>query len=183
VKALGEVVLNTGGTRDAFWLLASRDHQWLHMYGTRTKTGTRKSNWSIPFPPDWLPVVLGLVSRDPAKATRVVPHPDGLELTEQAVSESGTRLRRLTVLRWQAGSPQILSCRLENSEGEVICLASVIKSKRDRETGLTFPQQLRLSSPSLKWAITLNFGNFTVNRPLGDRMKRLFRPPDQPSPD
>ena len=119
----------------------------------------------VPFHPDWLMEVFGVIPLDPAKFTlRAGPtHEPTLELISHAMSAAGEPQRK--VIRIDGCHGIIREHALYDGHGVMIARAALADHRIDAETGLVVPHVIRFDWVTMRQQMTLEFGSVELNPP------------------
>jgi hypothetical protein len=128
---------------------------------------------------------LGMATITPSPSFRVNMPRNGntIELVEDTRSPQGQRMQKVTVFnsRTVAGTePQVISRRLIDHQGKVICEAVVKEMQQDPHTKLVVPHRMDLIYPADrtmdKITLSLVLDTIAVNVPIDPSMAWFTRP-------
>ena len=117
----------------------------------------------IPFRPDWLMELLGVVPLS-GQNVQMIPRQPGdrmVRLVSQEYSPAGKIVQRTIVV--DACNGNIVSYSLADKDGRVLMSAEFDNYQRDRHTGLKMPHRIDLKWPQTKMTMTLRIGTIEVN--------------------
>ncbi|WP_145370454.1 hypothetical protein [Maioricimonas rarisocia] len=117
----------------------------------------------IPFQPDWLIEVLGVIPLDPTEYQMEPATPDGriVELVANRLSPTGQNVRR--VVRVDRCHGIVLEHRLESADRQLIARATLAKHQRDPETGHVMPSLYHVRWPQAQAQLRISVGKVDVN--------------------
>ncbi|MGD9858235.1 MAG: hypothetical protein AB7U20_25115, partial [Planctomycetaceae bacterium] len=120
---------------------------------------------SLPFHPDWLMEVLGVIPIDPESVTLRRPDQQAqiIELVSEHIAPNGAPLQK--VIRIDSCHGIIREHALYDSRGVLIASARLGDHKIDEATGLVMPRVIRLDWPQMQQQITMRFNDMRVNPP------------------
>lgn len=131
---------------------------------SHTDLGAAQQRTALPFRPDWLMEVLGVMPIDPAEVEMTQNPGDAGEFllrSEQQIAGGSPVVRIMTV---DAKQGVIVNHALWNgATGELIAQAKLGDHRRDEQTGVLLPHEIQLSYPSADASMTLSIKNIEVN--------------------
>jgi hypothetical protein len=178
----GEVV-DLGSNDREFWFWISENKPPYLFYCSHADLP--KARLPLPIHPDWIMEALGMATITPSQNFRVnIPRGGNtIELIEDTRSPQGQRMQKVTVFnsRTVAGTePQVMSRRLIDHQGKVICEAVVKEMQQDPHTRLVVPHRLDLIYPGDgrmdRITLSLVLDTIAVNVPIDPSMAWFTRP-------
>jgi hypothetical protein len=143
-------MVDLGSNDREFWFwIGQNDPPYLYHCA---HTDLPRAQLPLPIHPDWIMEALGMSHIEPGPHLRVNFPRDGntIELVEPTRSPQGQPMYKVTVFnrRTVAGTePQVLSRKLIEGNGDVICVAEIKQMQQDRFTKLVVPQRIDLTYP------------------------------------
>jgi hypothetical protein len=117
----------------------------------------------IPFRPDWLMEVLGVIPMDPAQF-ELQEHPgDAGQLvlrSEQSAADGSSVVRVVTV---DAKRGVVVGQALWSADGRLIAQAKLSDHRTDKATGVVLPHRIELSYPDAQAEMALTIKDIEVN--------------------
>jgi hypothetical protein len=119
----------------------------------------------VPFEPEWLMEVLGVVPIDVDEFELAVPETPQqyVDLICSRTSPTGTPVRRLVRINLCQG--RILEHRIESMDGRVIASARLDEYKPDATGQYVLPHLIQIRWPEAKTGMTLRIGEISANPP------------------
>ncbi len=132
----------------------------------------------IPFEPEWLMEVLGVVPINVDEFELAVPETPKsyIELIANRDSPTGEAVRR--VVRINLCQGRILEHRLESMDGRTIASARLDNYEPDATGQFVLPHLMRIEWPEAKAGMTLRIGDIMVNPPANNLVS--WQVPDKP---
>ncbi|MFG0296451.1 MAG: hypothetical protein ACF8PG_11150 [Maioricimonas sp. JB045] len=117
----------------------------------------------IPFQPDWLIEVLGVIPMDPTEYQMEPATPDSriVELVANRISPTGQQVRR--VVRVDRCHGIVLEHRLETPQRQLIARATLAKHHRDAATGHVMPGLYVIRWPQAQAQLSISVNKVDVN--------------------
>lgn len=117
----------------------------------------------IPFEPEWLLDVLGVVPVDDHGVTlvRLGPKTDAVELVKEVIGSDGRPVTRVRRVRLSTG--EVIGHEIRSHSGVAIARAEVTEHAIDPNTGVMLPQKVHVDWPSFGVNFTLHIGRHQVN--------------------
>jgi hypothetical protein len=166
---LGKSEVDLGSNNSEFWFWALRNpdpYQYFCSY--KDLNEGRAKMMPLPIQPEWVMEALGLGPYGPADKYKL--EPDGanmLRLSEKTTSPLGIPVRKVIVMNRKemiAPQPQVTALLLlDDRNGQELCSAHILSTKRDQKTGAIIPHKMELRVPSQKITMTLRLDGLTVN--------------------
>jgi len=155
-----EADLGSNNERFWFWMRRNKDR---HVFtATHSQIEQTQERLMIPFRPDWLMEVLGVVPLDDQQfEMQQTTDPKTVKLISERLSSSGRLVRRVIVVDVCHG--HILSHNLQNENGTILARAGLSDYRVDEATGLSLPHRINLRWPRAGLRLTMRLGNVEVN--------------------
>lgn len=157
--------LDMGSNREEFWFWAKDAQPPQVVTISHADLPAAQRELRVPFDPDWLMEVLGVIPIDPAKVTLTRGRADAptLELTSQAPTLDGTPVKK--VIRVDACHGIIREHALYDSRGVLIARAALANHRIDQATGLIVPHVISFDWPAMQQTMKIVLGNVDLNPP------------------
>jgi hypothetical protein len=132
----------------------------------------------VPFEPEWLMEVLGVVPINVDEFELAVPETPKsyIELVANRISPTGAPVRR--VVRINLCQGRILEHRIESTDGRVIASARLDNYELDATGQYLLPHLMKIEWPEAKAGMTLRLGEIMVNPPANSLVS--WQAPDKP---
>jgi hypothetical protein len=160
---LGGREVDLGSNSERFWFWSPRSET-KHVYTARhDQLAQAQEYFPIPFQPDWLMEVLGVIPIDETEVTLEPPEPGARvgTLVANRVSPQGEPVKKLTVVDLCHGL--VLEHWLLDQRGRLIAKATLRDHRPDPATGVVLPRQIDLDWPQARLGLALTFGPLEVN--------------------
>lgn len=173
-----------GSNTERFWFWMRRSepkHVFTALHDEWDAVG---ANVPIPFQPDWLMEVLGVIPIDATQVTleRNPNDPKTVSLVSQRQTPDGRRVRR--VMRIETCYGHIVAHELYDEAGTLIGRADLSDYQTDPDTKAELPHKIHLEWPQAQLDMTLHIGSIEVNPTnLPDRMWQMPDIPGYPTLD
>lgn len=176
-------VVDLGSNDREFWFWISENKPPYLFYCSHSDLP--KARLPLPIYPEWIMEALGMATITPSQNFRVNTPRNGntIELIEDTRSPQGQRMQKVTVFnsRTVAGTePQVLSRRLVDQQGKVICEAVIKEMQQDPHSKLVVPHRLDLVYPGDgrmdRITLSLVLDTIAVNVPIDPSMAWFTRP-------
>jgi hypothetical protein len=176
-------VVDLGSNDREFWFWVAQNNPPYLFYCSHTDLP--RAQLPLPIHPDWIMEALGMSPVNPSPNFRVNLPKNGnaIELIEDTTSPQGQRMQKVTVFnsRTVAGTePQIISRRLVDHQGKIICEAIVKEMQQDPRTKANVPHRMDLIYPGDrtmdKITLSLVLDTIAVNLPVDQSMSWFTRP-------
>lgn len=167
-----------GSNQDRFWFWMKRSPQPYVFFARHEDMPLIGSRLPLPFQPDWLMEVLGVIPLDGSAMTlqRSSESPEVIRLVSERTSPAGRPVRRVIEVETCYG--HIVAHELYDRSGQLIARASLSDYRTDEETGLPLPHHIALEWPQAQLDMTLRIGTIEVNPP--SIPAQVWRLPDYP---
>lgn len=158
--------LGSNDERMWFWTRPQGDEpQYVHTCAHEDLV-TAQSRLTIPFRPDWLMEVLGVIPIDPAQVDMEVNPGDAGQflLSSYQTADDGTQVKRVMTVDAKKGV--VVGHTLwavDESSGRLIAQAKLSDHRRDEATGVMLPHRLELSYPAANAGMTLALKDIEIN--------------------
>lgn len=144
-----------------FWMKRNDPHRVYTVRHDEIQLAQNRIN--IPFQPDWLMEVLGVI---PIVASEFELHPDltdsgVLTLVSERVSPTGQPVRRVILVDKCRG--HIVAHSLYDASNELIAKADLSRYEPDAASGATLAHRVQLNWPQAGLQMTMNMGRIEVN--------------------
>jgi hypothetical protein len=155
--------LDMGSNQEEFWFWAKDAHPPQVVTISHTDLPAAQRELRVPFDPDWLMEVLGVIPIDASKVTLSQGRVDAptLELVSQAPSVDGTPVKK--VIRVDACTGFIREHALYDSRGVLIARAALADHRIDQPTGLVVPHVVSFDWPAMRQTMKMVLGNVELN--------------------
>jgi len=151
-----------GSNNERFWFWMRRNKARHVFTATHAQTEQTQERLMIPFRPDWLMEVLGVVPLDDQQfEMQQTTDPNRVKLISERLSPSGRLVRRVIVVDVCHG--HILSHNLQNENGTILARAGLDDFRIDPATGLSVPHRINLRWPRAGLTLTMRLGAVDVN--------------------
>lgn len=161
--AIGTELVDMGSNSEQFWfwakdvpnvILASHDD--LPMAQQLTK---------VPFHPDWVMEVLGVIPIDATGMRLSKPNPESplVDLVQELPSPAGGTIRK--VVRVNSCHGIIVEHALYDARNLLIASARLGNHRIDETTGIVTPRLIRLDFPQMQQQISMEFHDMWINPP------------------
>jgi len=152
-----------GSNDEWFWFWMKRSEPRCVFQARHEQMGQTEQLRMIPFQPDWLMEVLGVV---PLNEDELSLQPDAssrheASLISERLSPSGQVVRRVVRVDTQYGL--VLQHSLFDERGALIAKANLGNHQRDKETGVVLPHLIQLEWPRARLSMTMEVGRIVVN--------------------
>lgn len=188
-------VVDLGSNEREFWFWVTemgRSSEPPYLYHC-SHTDLPKATLPLPVHPDWIMEALGMASApvNPANV-RMEFSKDGktIELSEPTRSPQGQSMYKVTVFNartvpYTGSEPQILSRKLVDGHGKLVCLAEIEDMQQDPHTKINVPHTIKLFYPSERklgeMSLKLKLDNIAVNTRIDEGMASVwFTRPQKP---
>lgn len=165
VSALQIDVADLGSNDERMWIwMRPPPDQPSYIYTcSHSDLDVAQQRTSLPFRPDWLMDVLGVMPIDPASVEMTTSPGDTGQflLTSQEQTLEGTSVVRIMTVDAQRGV--VVNHALWDTQGQLIAQAALSEHGRDEKTGVVLPHRIELSYPKAEATMTLNIGAIEVN--------------------
>ncbi len=160
----GELV-DTGANAEEFWFWAQDSPHPNVITASHGDLMLAQQRLNIPFQPDWLMEVLGVIPIDASQVTLRRPDPSSpiVELVSEQISPDGRPLRK--IIRVNSCHGIILEHALYDSDGLLIASARLGGHWIDEATGIVMPRVISLDWPQMQQQLTLSFRDVRINPP------------------
>jgi hypothetical protein len=155
--------LDMGSNAEEFWFWAKDAHPPQVVTISHSDLPAAQRELHVPFDPDWLMEVLGVIPLDPAKVTLTSGRVDAptLELISQTPTVDGTPIKK--VVRVDACTGFIREHALYDSRGVLIARAALGDHHIDPQTGLVMPRVISFDWPAMHQSMKLVLGTVELN--------------------
>jgi hypothetical protein len=186
IPGAGTEVVDLGSNDHEFWFWVAQNNPPYLFYCSHSDLP--RARLPLPIHPDWIMEALGMAHVTPSRNFRVELPRGGnsIELIEDTTSPQGQRMQKVTVFnsRTMSGKePQVISRRLVDHQGKVICEAVVKEMQQDQRTRAMVPKRMDLIYPGDrtmdKITLSLVLDTIAVNLPI-DQSMAWFTRPDKP---
>ncbi|MBI5761672.1 MAG: hypothetical protein HZA46_24445 [Planctomycetales bacterium] len=158
-----EVDLGSNGER--FWFWSPRNDP-KHVFTARhEQLAQAQEYFPMPFQPDWLMEVLGVIPIDETEVT-LEPYEPGARqgtLVAHRISPQGEPVTKLTVIDLCHGL--VLEHSLVDQRGRLIAKATLRDHWPDVATGVVLPRHIDIDWPQARLGLALAFGAIEINPP------------------
>jgi hypothetical protein len=160
---LGEPEVDLGSNQSEFWFWSRRSEQKYMFVAYHDQESIDKRNFPIPFQPDWIMEVFGVMPIDAENVT-AQPGPYGSRtvlLIADRLSPQGRPVRKITKV--DACHGIVLEHALYDEQGQLIASARMSHPVRDLRTQAVLPSQIDLDWPNAKMGLTMWIQHPEVN--------------------
>lgn len=155
---LGEPEVDLGSNQNEFWFWSRRSEQKYIFVAYHDQESIDKRNFPIPFQPDWIMEVFGVM---PIDAENVTAQPGAagpygsrtVLLIADRLSPQGRPVRKITTVDRCHGI--VLEHALHDEQGQLIASARLSHPVRDLRTQAVLPTQIDLDWPKAKVGLTM----------------------------
>lgn len=164
MPAIGSEIADMGSNEREFWFWA-RYSQPNVITASHDDLLLAQQRLNVPFHPDWLMEVLGVIPLDPEQLELVRPDPQQpiVNLVSDHTSPAGSPIRK--VVRVDSCHGIIREHALYDARGVLIASARLGDHQVDEATGLVMPRIIRFDWPQMQQQITLRFDDLWINPP------------------
>ncbi len=161
----GQEMVDIGSNPEQFWFWAADSPNRHVILASHDDLPLAQQRMNIPFQPDWLMEVLGVIPIDVTTVTLNRPNPDSsiIDLVSDHPSPSGEMVRK--VIRVHACHGIVVEHALYDSRNVLIASARLGNHRVDDETGIITPRTVRLDWPQMRQQLTMEFADLRVNPP------------------
>ena len=155
----------SNGDRMWFWIRQMPADQRFVYTCSHEDLPAAQQSLPIPFQPDWLMEVLGVIPINPT-AFQMVPFPgdEGLvQLTASETTPAGESVTRQITVDTRRGV--VTAHTLRGQDGSLIAEAKLGDYKPDKKTGVLLPHRVDVNWPDAQTEMTLTLGDIEVNPP------------------
>ena len=157
--------LDIGSNSEQFWMWSKDEAERVVLTCRHDQMAATASNLSLPVPfqPDWLMEVLGVIPLDPSEF-RMEREGNGspfVNLIADCHGPTGEPVQR--VIQVNACHGLVYTHKLRSASGETIATANFSDHYRDPETKLILVKQIRLELPKDKMFVTIKLDRIQVN--------------------
>lgn len=176
-------VVDLGSNDREFWFWVAENKPPYLFYCSHTDLP--RAHLPLPIYPEWIMEALGMATVAPSPNFRVnLPRDrNTIELIEDTTSPQGQRIQKVTVFNRNnvtGTAPQIISRKLVDHQGKIICEAVVKEMQQDSRTKAVVPHVLDLIYPGDrtmdKITLSLVLDTIAVNLPVDQSMSWFTRP-------
>lgn len=155
--------LDMGSNAEEFWFWAKDAHPQQVVTISHSDLPAAQRELRVPFDPDWLMEVLGVIPIDASKVTMTRGRADAptLELISETPTVDGTPIRK--VIRVDACHGIIREHALYDSRGILIARAALAGHRIDQTTGLIVPHVVSFDWPAMRQSMKMVLGNVELN--------------------
>ncbi|MCA9118029.1 MAG: hypothetical protein KDA79_23315, partial [Planctomycetaceae bacterium] len=164
-KSIAGREADLGSNQDQFWFWMRRSEP-KHVFSVRHENmRTVGHQMQIPFEPDWLMQVLGVMPLPQGDAFLQPREPDSelLALVIEGIGPSGEPTRR--IIQVDSCYGRIISQSLHDAGGNLLARATFNDYKVCGETGVMLPHRIDLDWPQTRTAMSLHMGSIELNNP------------------
>ncbi len=164
-----------GSNNERFWFWMRRNPQKYVFTADHNQLHTVQQMMRIPFQPNWLMEVLGVVRID---ESQFVMQPETsnegiVSLVSDRVSPAGHRVRR--VIRVDTCRGHVVAHELYDDRNRLIARAKLNDYQRDVSNGVLLPHRIHLDWPQTATTMTLTIGTIEVNPTF--MPEQMWQPP------
>jgi hypothetical protein len=180
---VGQSAADVGSNDKEFWYWISKNEPPYLFHCGHQDFAEGRARGNFPIQPDWIMEALGMAERDPngtyepVKATQTT-----FELVQKTLSPQRQPIRKVTVFNrapGSASSPQVMSHRIEDANGKLICSALITSVQYDEASRAVIPRQVKLEWPEPKVVLQLKLDGVKVNGAIDTtRAAALFSRPN-----
>ena len=161
-SSIGGNEADLGSNSERFWFWMRRNKARHVFTASHTQIEQTQQRLMIPFRPDWLMEVLGVVPLDDQQfEMQQTTDPNRVKLISERLSPSGRLVRRVIVVDICYG--HILSHNLQNENGTILARAGLDDYRIDPVTGLSVPYRINLRWPRAGLKLTMRLGTVALN--------------------
>lgn len=153
-----------GCNDERFWFWTREGEPKCVFHARHDQMGQNAQLRQIPFQPDWLMEVLGVVPLNEEELTLDVESTSRRQasLTSERLSPSGRPVKRVILVDTQYG--RVLQHSLYDESGMLIAKAKLSHHKREPKSGAILPHVIEIEWPQANnLAMTMEIGSFEVN--------------------
>jgi hypothetical protein len=160
---VGGEVADIGSNADHFWFWIKDALHANVVTASHDDLMLAQHRLNIPFHPDWLMEVLGVVPIDANEVTfrRQGPQSTIVELVSELLAPSGEMIQK--VIRVDACHGIVREHALYDRAGVIIASAALGDHRIDKDTGLITPRVIRFEWPRMQQQLTLRFADMIIN--------------------
>jgi hypothetical protein len=170
--------LDMGSNRDQFWFWAKDAQPQQVLTISHSDLPAAQRELRVPFDPDWLMEVLGVIPIDASQVTLTRGRADAptLELISETPTRDGMPIRK--VIRIDACHGIIREHALYDSRGVLIARAALADHRIDPQTGLILPRIVSFDWPAMRQSMKMVLGNVELNP--AQTPAAVWQVPDKP---
>jgi hypothetical protein len=156
-------MLDMGSNHEQFWFWAKDANPPQVVTVSHSDLPAAQRELRVPFDPDWLMEVMGVIPIDASKVTLSRGRADAptLELISETPTLDGTPVRK--VIRVDACHGIIREHALYDSRGDLIARAALADHRIDQATGLIVPNVVSFYWPAMRQSMKMVLGNVELN--------------------
>lgn len=161
----GGEALDMGSNTEQFWFWAMDAQPQQVLTVSHEDLPAVQREMGVPFHPDWLMEVLGVIPIDGSKFVLAHGRADAptLELISESISPAGEKTKK--VIRIDPCHGIIREHALYNSHGRIIARAALADHRIDPTTGVVVPHVVSFDWPDMKQSMKMVFGTVELNPP------------------
>lgn len=162
-SVLGRNAVDLGSNDENFWFWIRDAQPEQNFLARHDELSEVQQRLQIPFQPDWLMEVLGVVPIDEGEfsmQTEGMPEKTA-RLVSDRMSPQGELVRKVIVVDLCYG--RLLEHALYDAHGRLVARAVFSNHQRDAATGIELPHQIDLDWPAEGLALTMEIGQIEVN--------------------
>lgn len=178
-QSLTGIEADLGSNPERFWFWMRRSDVRRVLFARHDQMHRVRNRLAIPFQPDWLMEVLGVIPFDEEELTleRSGPASETVRLVAQRLSPTGRPVRKVTVV--DACHGRILEHALYDADGTRIARAVLDDHRLEADTGVILPHRITLEWPQAGLHLTIRIGRVEVN-PAGGIPAQVWAMPEIP---
>ncbi len=161
----GTELVDMGSNPEQFWFWAQDSPHRHVILASHDDLQVAQQRMNIPFQPDWLMEVLGVIPIDVSAVTLHRPNTESpiVDLVSKHTSPSGQTVRK--VIRVHSCHGIVVEHALYDGRNVLIASARLGNHRIDDETGIITPRTIRLDWPQMRQQLTLDFADMRINPP------------------
>lgn len=171
------LVMDLGSNDEQFWLWSQEEKQQvMTCRHDDFAMALTELNMPLPFHPDWMMEVFGVIPLDPSEFRMERPFSGSpiADLIADRYGPSGEPVQR--VIRIDSCHGYVMEHQLRRNDGSTIARAILYNHYRDPATQLTIAKKVRIDWPDIDGFIVLTFSDINVNPTVSDDSPKWTMP-------
>ena len=177
---IGGEVADIGSNADHFWFWIKDAPHPNVITASHDDLMLAQHRLNIPFHPDWLMEVLGVVPIDAREVTFRPRDPQSpiVDLVSEQLGPSGEMIQK--VIRVDSCHGIVREHALYDRAGGIIASAALGDHRIDKDTGLVTPRVIRFDWPHMQQQLTLRFADMIINPTVSATVWQIPEKPGYP---
>ncbi len=176
----GAELVDMGSNPEQFWFWVKDSPHRHVIVASHDDLPIAQQQMNIPFHPDWLMEVMGVIPIDSSnvKLNRSNPESPLVDLVSEHPSPSGEKVRK--VIRVNSCHGIVVEHALYDSRNMLIASARLGNHRKDDKTGIITPRIIRLDWPEMRQQLTMEFADMQIN-PTHGMSETFWELPEKPN--